>query len=110
VRTRGPKRRKGKFTPLDAVLGGVLDDLGIAGAEVAFRLAECWEQAVGPEVARHCRPVAIRHGVLEAEVETPTWAQQLQLQRGEILSALRDLLGDDAPSDVRFRVGYSRRP
>jgi predicted nucleic acid-binding Zn ribbon protein len=110
VRPGGAKRRKGKLTPLESVLGGVLGDLGIEGAEVASRLAAGWEQAVGSQIAEHCRPVAIRHGVLEAEVDSSTWAQQLQLQRGSIVVALRDLLGDDAPSDVRFRVGYSRRP
>jgi predicted nucleic acid-binding Zn ribbon protein len=110
MKTARSRRRKSKLTSLDAVLGSVLDDLGIEGAQLAFRLAEGWEQAVGAEIARHCRPVAIRHGVLEAEVETSTWAQQLQLQRGEILASLRELLGDEAPSDVRFRVGYSRRP
>jgi len=104
------RRRKGKFTAVGAVLGGVLDDLGLEGVQAAFRVGECWEQAVGPVIAEHCRPIALRHGVLEAEVDSSVWCQQLQLQRPQILTALRDVLGDEAPSDLRFRVGYSQRP
>lgn len=103
------RRRKGKFTVVGAVLGGVLDDLGLEGVRAACRVGECWEQAVGPVIAEHCRPIAVRQGVLEAEVDSSVWCQQLQLQCPEILSALREVLGDEAPSDVRFRVGYSQR-
>ena len=74
----------------------------------AFRIGEVWEEAVGKEIASHCRPVAVRGRVLEAEVDSSAWCQQLQMERVQLLAALRDTLGDDAPSDLRLRVGYSR--
>jgi len=103
------RHRKGRFTDVGSVVGGVLGDLGLDGVESAFRLGERWEEAVGPEIAAHCRPVAVRQGVLEAEVDSSVWCQQLQLQRHEILAALRRTLGDEAPSDLRLRLGYSGR-
>jgi predicted nucleic acid-binding Zn ribbon protein len=36
------------------------------------------------------------------------WCQQLQMQRPQLLASLREALGEDAPSDLRFRVGYAR--
>jgi predicted nucleic acid-binding Zn ribbon protein len=78
----------------------VLGDLGAGAAARAVRLAECWEEAVGPEIACHSRPVAIRGDVLEVSVETSVWCQQLQLRTPEILAALRRVAGEDAPSEV----------
>ena len=75
----------------------------------AFRIGELWEEAVGPEIASHCRPVAIRGEVLEAEVDSSVWCQQLQMERPQLLKALREALGDDAPTDLRLRVGSFNR-
>jgi predicted nucleic acid-binding Zn ribbon protein len=41
---------------------------------------------------------------LEVAVDSSVWGQQLQLRTGEILAALRELLGDDAPAELRFRL------
>jgi predicted nucleic acid-binding Zn ribbon protein len=83
----------------------VLRDLGLDASARVVRVAERWEEAVGTEVARHCRPTALRGDKLEASVDSSVWCQQLQLRVPEILAELRRLLGDDAPSDLWFRVG-----
>ena len=88
----------------------VLSDLGLEAAAASFRIGQRWEAAVGPDVARHCRPIGMRGRILEVDVDTSVWCQQLQLQRVEILAALRAELGDDAPGDLRFRVGYIPAP
>jgi predicted nucleic acid-binding Zn ribbon protein len=104
------RRRRSQPKAVGTLLGGVLDDLGLEAAAQAFRLGERWEEAVGPEVARHCQPVGIRGGVLEACVDSSVWCQQLQLRHEEILADLRRVLGDDAPRELRLRVGYTPRP
>jgi predicted nucleic acid-binding Zn ribbon protein len=83
----------------------VLGDLGLDSSARVVRLAECWERAVGPEVARHCHPTALDRDRLEVTVDSSSWCQQLQLQRGEILAALREVAGDDAPAALWLRVG-----
>ena len=83
----------------------VLDDLGLDAPLRVMRVVECWEEAVGAEIARHCRPRAMREGTLEAEVDSSVWAQQLQLRVPEILAALKRLLGDEAPAALRFHLG-----
>ena len=103
------KKRRSTPRAIGPVVGEVLDDLGLDAVTAAFRIHELWEEAVGPEIASHCRPVAVRGSVLEAEVDSSVWCQQLQMERVQILSALREALGDDAPSDLRLRVGYSPR-
>jgi len=125
-------RRRGKPTAIGNVVARVLGDLGLDGAQRAFEVARCWEGAVGADVARHARPVAMRQGVLEVVVDSSVWAQQLQLRQPEILEALARALaaraeaegaapagslaeqeegaGTRAPSGLRFRVGYTARP
>jgi predicted nucleic acid-binding Zn ribbon protein len=92
------------------MIGQVLDELGLEVASHAFRVGEHWGDAVGPEVARHSRPVGMRGRVLEVAVDSSVWCQHLQMRRRDILDALAARLGDDAPHDLRFRVGYTGRP
>jgi len=103
-------RRRSQPKAVGSLLGGVLDDLGLESAARAFRVGERWEEIVGPEVARHGKPVGIRGEVLEVGVDSSVWCQQLQLRQREILAELRRVLGDDAPRQLRFRVGYTAAP
>lgn len=106
------KRRHRRSEPraVGNVIGSVLEDLGLEAAANVFRIGEEWAASVGAEVARHAKPIGMRAGVLEVAVDTSVWCQQLQLQRVEILAGLRRRLGDDAPADLRFRVGYTPSP
>jgi len=91
--------------PHGALVGAVLDDLGLDRAAAVLRIAERWEQVVGSEVARHCQPTALRGRVLEVTVDTSVWCQQLTLRRREILAGLESALGESAPADLWLRVG-----
>ena len=102
------RRRRSEPAALGVLVPEVLRDLGIDQATEALRVFEIWEEAVGLEIARHCRPTALRGSVLEANVNSSVWCQQLQLRTPEILAALRRVLGDDAPTALWLRVGSSR--
>jgi len=101
------RRRKGRPTEVGALVGRILDDLGLETASAAHRIGERWAEVVGEEVARHCRPVSLRGGVLETVVDSSVWCQQLQLQSPRLLAALRDAWGDEAPRELRFSLGYT---
>jgi predicted nucleic acid-binding Zn ribbon protein len=106
--SRRPPRRKGTPTAVADLLGAVLGDLGLEAVARAHRIGACWEDVVGAQVAAHCRPLGLRGEVLEVEVDSPVWAQQLQLRKPEIVSALSREFGEGAPRELRFRVGYAR--
>ena len=101
------RRRSGRSQPeqLGKLVPRVLEDLGIGGSARIMQLVSGWEAAVGADVARHCRPLQFRDEVLELEVDSSVWCQQLKLQAPELLEALSDALGDVAPKQLRFRVG-----
>ena len=101
MRRRPPSR----FEPIGSLVPRVLGELGLSESAGVVRIAKCWVDAVGPEIARHCRPHAMRGEVLEATVDSSVWCQQLKLRTPEILAALRRELGDAAPADLRLRIG-----
>lgn len=106
------RRAKSTPTAVGQVLPGLLRELGLGDAAAAARLSEAWGQVVGDEAAAHSWPAALRAGVLEVEVDASAWAQQLQLRRPQLLSALRGFFDGeaDAPTirDVRLRLGRPR--
>ena len=89
---------------LGAALPRVLSELGLEGAALGVRVAACWEQVVGAEVARHTEVAGLRGPVLEVNVDSSAWSQHLQLRRQEILAGLAESLGEDAPTDLRLRL------
>jgi len=99
------KRRQGDPESLGRLVPRVLRDLGLEEAARIVRVAERWEEAVGADVALHCRPVALRGATLEASVDSSVWCQQLRLRSPEILAGLQRVFGAGAPTRVRFRVG-----
>ncbi len=99
------RRSRGRFEPIGSRVPRVMCDLGLTDTARVMQIAARWEEAVGREIADHCRPTALRGGRLEATVDSSVWCQQLQLRAPEILQALRRLLGEDAPSELRLRVG-----
>lgn len=100
--------RRSQPEELRRLVPRVLHELGLDAPAQVVRISERWEEVVGPEIARRCRPLALRGAILEAEVESSVWAQQLQLRKAEILEALRREFGDEAPAGLRFRVGQAR--
>jgi predicted nucleic acid-binding Zn ribbon protein len=97
------RNRKSELEAIGSLVPRILGELGLDATARVVRIAERWPEAVGPEIARHCEPVALRGDVLEARVPSSVWRQQLQLRKPEILAALRRVLGDDAPSDLWLR-------
>lgn len=100
--SRRPKREPVR---LGSAIHRVLGELGHRGTSTSMRIAACWEEVVGSEMAAHSRPSALRGRILEVTVDSSVWSQHLQLRRSEILEGLRAALGSSAPADLRFRVG-----
>ena len=98
-------RRRGPPEPLAQLVPRVLDDLGLGQASQVLRIVEGWEAAVGPEIAAHSRPLALRGSQLEVGVESSVWSQQLKLLEPQILEGLRRVLGAEAPTALVLRIG-----
>jgi len=97
-RRSGPPERVGALVP------AVLRDLGLDESARALRIQQGWARALGGEVAAHCRPGALRNGVLEVETDSSASCQTLRLRAPELLARLSRALGEDAPRSLWFRL------
>lgn len=70
-----------------------------------YRAWEVWEQVVGPQIARHARPLRLREGILEVRVDQPIWMQQLRMMAPDILRKLNRALGEDLIRELFWRRG-----
>jgi predicted nucleic acid-binding Zn ribbon protein len=103
-----PRRRPSAPRDPARIDGGritrVLADLGYDPDAPALRLLRIWPSAVPEDVAKHCEPTDWKQGTLELTVASPVWAQQVALRKPEILAALKAVLGEGSPTDLRTRV------
>ncbi|MFY1635345.1 DUF721 domain-containing protein [Solwaraspora sp. WMMB335] len=52
-----------------------------------------WERVVGPEIAKHSRPVKLEDGELTVEAESTAWATQLRLLARSLLQRIANEVG-----------------
>lgn len=68
-----------------------------------------WDDAVGPTVAAHVRPVRLDQGVLTVEADEPAWATQVKFLSSTITTRLAEVAGVEI-EHIEVRVaGSSRR-
>jgi predicted nucleic acid-binding Zn ribbon protein len=99
------KRPASQPKALAELLPRVLDESGLSEASLGMRLVQVWDEVVGAELAPHCRPEGIRRGTLQATVRDSSWMQRLQMEKPRVLAALTEALGEEAPADLRLRIG-----
>ena len=74
-----------------AALDRVLRSLrGGAGRREVGGVFGRWEEAVGPAVAAHVRPVRLERGTLLVEVDDPAWATQVRFLADDVRRRLFD--------------------
>ena len=83
----------------------LLKGLGLDERLQQYRALIIWEEVVGPQIAARTRPIRIREGVLEVNVDQPTWRQQLQLMKPKILAQLNAELGKATIKDLYLKRG-----
>ena len=90
---------------LSDALAAVGKELGLAPGNVHGELDAHWIDVVGADVAAHARLVSVRDGVLTVAVDDPIWATQLRYLETAVVQRAAALVGPDAVTAVRVRVG-----
>jgi predicted nucleic acid-binding Zn ribbon protein len=80
--------------PLTSALDDVVRSLrgGADRSEIRGVFGQ-WDDAVGPAVASHVRPVRLDRGTLLVEVDEPAWATQVRLLADDLRSRLHAVAG-----------------
>jgi hypothetical protein len=87
------------------LLGALLAGWGLDERLHQYQALLIWDEVVGPQIAARTRPEKIRDGVLEVCVDQPTWMQQLQLLKPQILAKLNARLGDAPLREIFLKRG-----
>ena len=78
---------------LGAVLARLVKARGWQRPAAEATVFGAWERVVGPEIARHSRPVKLDDGELTVEAESTAWATQLRLLAASLLRRIAAEVG-----------------
>ena len=92
------------------LLAALLAGWGLDARLQQYQALVIWDEVVGPQIAARARPEKIRDGVLEVCVDQPTWMQQLQLLKPQILAKLNARLGDAPLHEIYLKRGKVMAP
>jgi predicted nucleic acid-binding Zn ribbon protein len=74
-------------------IDGVARRLGGSAVVPLARLLAKWDDIVGPAVAAHVTPAAVRDGVLVVDVDQPIWRTQLGFLEADLLRRVHEVSG-----------------
>jgi Dna[CI] antecedent DciA-like protein len=99
-----------RIDKLSATLFRILKARGMEGRLHEYRIFGLWGRTVGPAIARHAQPHALRGKKLALLVDSPAWMQQLSLMKPEIIEKLNRELGGATIADLTMRLGEVALP
>ena len=92
--------------PLSALIGKVVQDLGLGERVREDEVLRAWKDLVGDFIAAHSAPSSLKDGVLYVRVLQPTIHFELErVWRPKILEKLRARFGPRVVRELRFRLG-----
>ena len=89
-------------------LDAVVRSLKVSSVDTVQGVFARWEDAVGPAVAAHVRPVKLDGAVLVVEVSEPGWATQLRYLEQDVIERLHTIAGARVER-LEVRVAGARR-
>ena len=90
---------------IGSILEQTLKSLELDVSLKNYSLFGAWEEIVGEVIARQAQPRSIRNRILFIDVSHPTWVQQLQFLKPNLLQKINTHLGEPRIQDIRFRLG-----
>tara|TARA_B100001113_G_C20629105_1_gene413943 strand:- start:263 stop:538 length:276 start_codon:yes stop_codon:yes gene_type:complete len=61
-----------------------------------------WKEIVGKTVSSVTEAKKVENGVLLIKTQSPTWRQELYMQKDEILNKINKKIGSSAIKEIRF--------
>lgn len=92
---------------IKSLLKEMLDKPGIGEQITRHQAWLVWDQLVGKQIAARARPLRLRKGVLEVQVDHPVWMQQLQMMKPQILEKITEKVPQAGITDIYLRKGSS---
>ncbi len=88
---------------VSSLLKQLLDQPGIGEQITRHQAWLVWDKLVGEQIAARARPLRLRKGVLEVQVDHPVWMQQLQMMKPQILEKITARIPNAGITDIYLR-------
>ena len=88
--------------PFAAILDRLVKTRGWQRPAAEATVFGAWERVVGPDVAKHSRPVKLADGELTVEAESTAWATQLRLLAGSLLRRIAAEVGHNVVTKLHI--------
>lgn len=89
-RGRSDREKPRRPEPVGALLGSVLERIGIRERVERAETASRWAEVAGPHIARVTRAARVRGGTLFVEVEGAAWMTELDMMKRSLLRRLNE--------------------
>jgi len=101
----------GKFQAIGSVLQSALKRLHIDRQVHESSCLVLWDRVVGRFLASVTQPERFRSGILYVNTRSPSWAQELEFHKADLIARLNERLGRAVVRDIRFQPkGLKRQP
>ena len=84
------------------VLGKIMKARGWEKPKAEATVFGAWERVVGPDIAKHSRPVKLDAGVLTVEAESTAWATQLRMLAASLLRNIASEVGHNVVTKLNI--------
>ena len=88
--------------PLKSAIKKAVIKTGIDAAIKQESAVFLWEEIVGKAVSEATEATGVDKGVLIVKTESPTWRQELHMQKKEIIRKINKKIGSTAIKEIRF--------
>ena len=88
--------------PIGQLIDQFIQSIGIGEKiEENFAIAH-WDRVVGKEISEQTEPYKIADGILFVKVSDPSWRNELQFFKNEIINKLNKILKNTVVKDIKF--------
>ena len=89
---------------LGRALDRLMGSLDAPGPDLVSTIFGRWEELVGADVARHCRPAAVEGDRLVVVASDAAWASELQWLAAEVLARINEAASTERLKSLTVRV------
>ena len=90
---------------MEKLKSGIKKAVVSAGVEKALKQESAvflWEGVVGQTISNVTKAEKVDKGVLTVKTQSPTWRQELHMQKKEIIDKINNKIGSKTIREIRF--------
>ena len=87
---------------LKKVLEKTIENYGFKNAILQEKAVSIWPDVVGKNISNISKATSVDKGVLFIKVDSPTWRQELYMQKNEIINKINKKIGSKAIKEIRL--------